>query len=83
MGIEIEWSDEWTTCSDCGGLVRTQPSSYCWTASHFFFDSGDDVCHECIKRDPTEYFEALEGDFNRGVSFDDLDPADYGYIKIC
>jgi len=81
MGIEIEWSDECGSCDECGGLFRTQPDSYSWTASFFSFDSGDTLCHECIKQNPTDYFEALEGDTNQAVSFD-LDPEDYGYEKI-
>jgi hypothetical protein len=31
-GYEIEWSDEWATCGDCGRAVRTSPNSYGWEA---------------------------------------------------
>jgi hypothetical protein len=46
MGIEIEWSDEWASCSDCGKLVRTQPDSYCWKPS-FTLGDGELLCREC------------------------------------
>src|SRR5678816_1797897 len=29
-GYAVEWSDEWSTCDDCGKAVRTSPDSYGW-----------------------------------------------------
>lgn len=46
LGFECEWSDEWSTCSDCGRLVRTQPDSYDWRPSYIYGD-GDLVCLDC------------------------------------
>lgn len=48
LGCEIEWSDEWAICFDCGKAVRTQPN--CWDWSPFYSvpeHSGDLVCHDC------------------------------------
>jgi hypothetical protein len=61
LGIELEWSDEWTDCYQCGKAVRTSPDSYCWQASYCNFE-GELTCHECIEQDPAAYLEDLEGD---------------------
>ena len=47
IGVEIEWSDEWCDCSDCGKAVRTSGDSYSWTPS-FKADDGGLLCVECI-----------------------------------
>ena len=44
--IETEWLDEWTDCSHCGKLVRTQPDSWGWKPSYTIGD-GELWCHEC------------------------------------
>ena len=81
MGIEVEWSDEWITCADCGKLVRTQGDSYCWQAS-FVEVCGEVQCHECVKSDPEEHLTRLEGDYRKANTISDIDPSDYGYVKV-
>ena len=51
MGFEIEWSDEWTTCSDCDKAVRTSPDSAYWTPSYVITKDGDFWCKECNDHD--------------------------------
>ncbi len=46
MGVACEWSDEWTTCSDCGAFVRTQPDSYSWEPAYTEGD-GEVLCRSC------------------------------------
>lgn len=48
LGIEIEWHDEWCSCSHCGKLMRTQPDSWSWTPS-YTLGEGELWCHECKK----------------------------------
>jgi hypothetical protein len=48
MGYDCEWSDEWTTCGDCGAAVRTQPDCWFWTPSYIIND-GEVICQECSK----------------------------------
>ena len=79
LGIELEWGDEWTACSQCGGLVRTQPDSYSWTRSYTEYD-GEVTCHECL--DPEEHLESLEGDCGRANTIDKIDPAEHGYVLV-
>ena len=60
IGVEIEWSDEWSTCDKCNKLVRTSANSYSWQPS-FTFDDGGITCCGCLKEDPEAYLESLEG----------------------
>ena len=48
LGIEIEWSDEWATCENCGKLVRTEPDGYSWKPS-YTLGEGELLCHECTE----------------------------------
>ena len=74
------WSDEWTDCIECGGLVRTQADSYSWRMYGKNTDCGT-VCGDCLKKDIPAYLEELEGQSGRGITID-LDPAQHGYVKV-
>ena len=46
MGIELEWNDEWTECSECNGLVRIKPGSFDWIPAFTDNADGDGIaCH--------------------------------------
>lgn len=81
LGVELEWSDEWTTCEACNKLVRTSPDSYGWTPSYWFPDCGGCFCIECVKADPAPYLESLEGN-NRNAMTIDIDLEENGYVKL-
>lgn len=78
-GYEVEWSDEWSTCYDCGKAYRTSPDSYCWQPSYADCD-GAYLCAECLK--PAEYLESIEGDPQRCNTFTHINPSDHGYVLI-
>jgi hypothetical protein len=83
MGIEGEWSDEWSECTECNKLVRTSPDSYSWQRSYWFpEDSGEIICRECVKNDPEEYLRAHEGCTTSCITIDEIDPADHDYVKV-
>lgn len=44
--LQLQWSDEWTSCDNCGKAVRTSPNSYSWTRSFVELD-GEIICREC------------------------------------
>lgn len=44
---EIEWEDEWSTCSNCGRAFRTSPNSYHWQGS-YYLGEGEIFCLECL-----------------------------------
>jgi hypothetical protein len=55
-GFECEWSDEWSTCSDCGKAIRTQPDSYGWTPAYVLLHDCEEVCRACL--DEADYVES-------------------------
>lgn len=75
---ELEWCDEWDTCSECGKLLRTKPDSYCWTRSYHYYDYGSLECMDCI--DPEEYLEDINNNPRKAITLD-IDPTEYGYEK--
>jgi len=81
MGVDIEWSDEWSNCSECGKLFRTSGDSYHWQPS-FVMGDGEILCHECVESDPEKHLEDLEGDPNRCNTIADIDPTDHGYVCV-
>lgn len=81
QGYELEWSDEWTPCSECGGLIRMSPDSYGWRRYSMINDDGHETCGDCIKRDPKPYLETLEGRSKKALTLD-IDPAKHGYVLV-
>jgi len=79
-GYEIEWSDEWTTCGECGLAVRTRGDSYSWRGFYHIIDC-EVTCGECIQEDPTEYLEDISGNPRKAVTFD-IDLEKHGYSKL-
>lgn len=75
-GYAVEWSDEWTTCEDCGKAIRTSPDSYSYQPYSVLVDDCSIVCLACI--DWTDYLESIEDNPDRAV-VRNCNPADYGY----
>jgi len=80
MGIEIEWSDEWSTCGNCYKLIRTSPDSYSWQPD-FWLGDGEITCGDCVKEDPSGYIEYLDGNDETCMSID-VDLEEHGYSKL-
>lgn len=81
-GAELEWSDEWSQCSDCNKLVRHSPDSYQWQPSYFDLE-GERICHECIGNHASEVFESIEGNERKALTADlGLKPEEHSYVKI-
>lgn len=78
LGVELEWDDEWASCDECGGLVRTQADSYGWMRSYYAFD-GSIVCANCV--DPAEVLLDLEGKPGHALTLDEIDPSEHGYVR--
>lgn len=81
LGFEIEWEDEWTACSNCSGLVRTQANSYSWQRA-YIDDNGEVVCHECVAQAPADYLELFEGKSNTAWTLSDINLEDFGYAQV-
>lgn len=77
-GYDVQWSDEWATCSDCGNAVRTNPDGYYWTP---YYDEkgierGELVCLGCHKPEQEEQEEPEPETWDR-PSYDDYTTNDY------
>jgi hypothetical protein len=46
-GFAIEWSDEWSTCEDCGKAVRTNPDCWDWKPSFALVGDCTLLCLDC------------------------------------
>lgn len=53
LGVPCEWSDEWSSCSECGKLVRTEPDCHDWEPAYHISDSGI-YCRECRAPDTSD-----------------------------
>tara|TARA_R110000824_G_scaffold33431_1_gene107135 strand:- start:39 stop:935 length:897 start_codon:yes stop_codon:yes gene_type:complete len=79
-GCSIEWSDEWQVC-ECRKAFRTSPDSHGWTMYGAII-SGEYVCGDCVKEDPTEYFEEIEGDPTKAITIVGINPEDHNYVRV-
>lgn len=53
LGVDLQWSDEWYSCSQCGGLVRCEPDSYYWQPFYEWYE-GEVTCNRCLASQRTE-----------------------------
>jgi hypothetical protein len=79
-GFEVEWSDEWTACAECGKAVRTSGDCYAWQRFYILHeDSGDIICLNCI--DWKEYLLTIEDRAGAAVQRQ-CNPAEHGYMRV-
>lgn len=82
LGVELAWSDEWTTCDTCQKLVRITGDSYSWTRAYVEDEGHGAMCRECVAEDPEPHLEAIENDHSRAWTLENINPEDHGYILI-
>lgn len=79
--IAYGFSDEYTTCSNCGKIVKTSADSYSWTPDYVVFQGCMLLCTDCIDID--DYIEELKNNpKNANVIFDESDFVEKGFIKL-
>lgn len=64
LDFSLEWSDEWTRCDGCGGLLRSQPDSFHWRPAFQEVD-GSFLCEHCYEEAgrPNDEPEPEEDDY--------------------
>lgn len=77
-GYAIEWSDEWSTCSNCNAAFRVSGDSYHWLPAYVEQDS-ELLCLDCV--DWPDYLESIE-DCPRKAAMREVNPADHGYTLL-
>jgi len=78
-GFDIQWSDQWTTCGDCGKLVRTSGDCYSWQPYYVIENECELVCLDCV--DWESYLESIEDNAD-AACMRACDPAKYGYRLV-
>jgi len=78
LGFEVEWSDEWSVCSDCGKAFRTSGDWYFWKPSYAIINDYELLCKECIEESPETYLVELTNDPKRCMTFD-IDLSKHGF----
>jgi len=73
---DCQWDDQWTTCDDCGKLVRIDADCYGWTRYYHEYECYR-VCFDCI--DKNEYLEDIQDNPHKAIVHPDLNPLDYGF----
>jgi hypothetical protein len=81
-GYAIEWRDEWSNCGTCDKAFRTSPNSYGWLPSYVIENECELTCHECIADNAGDYLESIEDNPRTALTNRDIDPEEYGYIKL-
>ena len=79
---DFGFDDEWGTCDECGGLIRTSPDSYGWQPEYHDFEDGDRICGRCITKNWAEDY--LEEHINRNKLVNTwlVDPEKYGWVDL-
>ena len=54
--IELEWEDEWISCSHCYKLVRSDPDCYFWQPSFVWVNDCEIICRDCLESN-TDWIE--------------------------
>lgn len=81
-GVECQWLDEWTSCSDCYRAMRTQSDSYHWKLYGSFSEDGY-VCADCMKENSEYYLEEYDRNPDTAVSWlTSADMVRLGYTEI-
>jgi hypothetical protein len=70
--VSIEWSDEWTSCGECGKAIRTSPDSYGWQAYYIMGDC-EITCLDCVKDDVESYLDDYLNSINRAIPSELID----------
>lgn len=81
--VSLEWEDEWSECSRCGGIFRISPDGHGWLPSYCTLDS-EQFCVECMKKHKDlliRYLQHLEGNEKTAMTLE-IDLEDYGYLKL-
>lgn len=63
LETNLVFSDEYTTCDDCGRVVRTSPDSYHWQPS-FYVGDGYVVCEKCFNSNENYQEDYLQDKIN-------------------
>lgn len=77
--VNYGFSDEYTTCSHCGKLIRTSPDSYYWQPD-FLVGDGEISCADCLESDAEGVIEQVK---NTDTPLPpSIDASAYGWVRL-
>lgn len=82
IGADIEWCDEWTTCVECYGALRTHGDSYSWKLSGVWCDGEGYACTTCALKDLASYLADYIDNPNNALTWaDGTDLEAIGFVQ--
>lgn len=66
--LEIDWSDEWMSCSECGKAIRSQPDSYGWLPSYLWTSDCSICCVECFEDCQDDIIQEYTNQTNKAIT---------------
>ena len=66
--LELDWSDEWTNCSECYKAIRTSPDSYGWLPSYLWTSDCSIACVECYEKCKEDIIEFYKNLTNKAIT---------------
>lgn len=75
------FSDEYSTCGECGNVIRTSPTSYGWTPDYWLSDC-EILCGNCVRSDPDDYIEWLTEQTDSAHGCHLVDPTEHGFTLV-
>jgi hypothetical protein len=83
MGLECEWSDEWTMCDDCCRMFRSSPDCYDWRMwGEIDSESQRVSCGHCLAEDPEDYLAGKLDNPRSAVNTTIVHPKDEGFANM-
>ena len=84
IGVEYGFSDEYTSCSNCGNIIRTSPDSYSWTQDYYVGDC-EILCNTCLNDNIENIIVTYHDDYKRALTHDMISEnklIELGYVKL-
>lgn len=84
-GENADWgySDEYSSCTECSKIIRTEPDNYGWTPDFSIVNECELWCNECCRENIETVLEGYINDPNKAITqFDIGELEDIGFLKI-
>lgn len=78
---DVEWDENWYRCDECSGIFRCTQDCYGWTTYGYEFEDYSRICGDCIRENPDDYLNELEGSTSKALTLD-IDFLDEEYTKV-
>lgn len=84
-GFGTEWLDEWVVVSNqtncCSEAYRSVSDSYSWVPSFIMSNDGELLGLNEAQENPEMYFDILQNDPDRALTFRGIRPDDHGWVQ--